>query len=156
MEDFDYKFRTKEGYSERARFWIDKANQQISEFNKQLLSLATFLLPLTASVVVADLELSGSQKTLLITGWAFLFLSIISGLIQYVIDANYFKNLSRDSSRREEIWSDLYRSKNQLEQETKALGKVPSQSTHIPLSLQTFFIIAGIFLIMFVATTLLV
>lgn len=156
MKDFDYKLRIKEGYSERALFWIDKANQQLSEFNKQLLVLATFLLPLTASVVVTSIKLSESQKIFLMIGWVYLFLSIVSGLIQYFIDANYFKNLSRDSSKREEIWSDLSRPKNQMEKETKDLGKVPEQSSFFPLTLQAFSLVAGIFLIIFVAITLLV
>lgn len=156
MDDLDYKLRTKEGYSKRALFWIEKANQQLSEISKQLLVLAIFLLPLTASVVVTSVKLSESQKTFLKIGWAYLLLSIVSGLWQYFIDAKYFKDLSRDSSRREQIWSDLRRSRNQMEQETKDLGKVPEQSTFFPLTLQALSLAAGIILIIFVASTLLV
>ncbi len=155
LEEIDLKQRNKDAYQRGAFFWIDLANQRLGDFNRQLLSLAVILLPLTASVILSDLKLREFEKTLLILSWVSLGISVVAGLIQILIDTNYFKDLSRDSSKREKIWSDLFRPIADLEKDTKALGEVKGSSTHDPLKLQALFLLIGLVFIMIIAGSIL-
>lgn len=93
-------------FQKAALYWNNLANQQIFELNKQLLSLAFIILPLTASIIAVEfIKPREFEKTLLILGWIFLFLSIILGFVQILLDAIYFNYLSNDSSTREYLWS---------------------------------------------------
>lgn len=146
-----------ERFSSSAKFWISLANQQLFELNKQLLSISFLLLPLTASILLVEtLILREYQKTLLGLSWIFLFISIVFGLLQIVIDAFYFKSLSRNNSQKEVVWHQRNKTSEQKEKETEALGGVKETSTFIPLIGQTFTIIVAILLVMSVATSLLV
>ena len=156
MNDIEYKWKNKESYSKRALFWIRLANEKIDELNRQLLGLSFLLLPLTASIAITNIPTKEFQKTLIIVSWFFLFFSIIFGLIQIAIDANYFKLLSRDSSRRESIWADFTQSISNLERKTKSLGYMQGSSTFVALCFQIFTIFIGILLIMIVAGTILI
>ena len=150
------------GYREKVRmgnnalFWIKLANNRLSELNKQLLSLAMLLLPLTASIVVIppdDLKLKECNKDLLKYGWLFLGISIVAGLIQVVVEAHYFKRLSNDSSQRERFFDEL--PFDSADKANRKLKSVPGQSTHIPLHVQVYTLFAGLLLIMIVALELL-
>lgn len=155
MAQEDKIARNKDSAQRAALHWNKLANERLFDLHKQLLGLATLLLPLTASIVIVDsVKLLEVEKTLLLLGWAFLGISIIAGLIQLIIEAKYFNYLSNDSSCREEIWSSE-RSIEDMQKETKALGRTNPSSTLIPLSIQTFSIFIGLSLIMIVATFLL-
>lgn len=154
--DENIRQRNKDSAQNAALFWIRLANDRLSEINKHLLGLATILLPLTASIVISPIKFREYEKTLMIIGWVFLFISIIAGFMQIVIDAIYFKDLSRDSSKREVLWSDTNSDIRNIDKDIKALGNTPASSTHIPLILQSLAISLGLFLIMLVAVLLLI
>ena len=147
--------RNKDSVQKAALFWIELANDKLSEINKQLLSLSAILLPLTASVVISPITFREYEKTLMLLGWMFLFSSIIAGFIQIALDAVYFKDLSRDSSKREVLWSDSNRDIRDIEKDVKAIGDTPSSSSHLPLILQSLSISIGLLFIMVVAISLL-
>lgn len=153
--DEEIRRRNKDSVQKAAFFWIKLANDRLSEINKQLLSIAFILLPLTGSIVLANKKINFSDKTLLTHGWILLFISIFSGLIQILIDAIYFKSLSRDSSKREKIWSQIDKPISLLASEEKELGEVKGSSTHWPLIIQSFTMFIGLGLIMIVAYHLL-
>lgn len=153
----DIRQRNKDAAQRAALFWVEFANKRIFEINKQLLTLATILLPITASVVgVEFLTLREFEKTMLVMGWILIFISIVTGGIQILIDAKYFLYLSRDSSKREVLWSNSNRNVEDIEKDVKSLGSVPGSSTHCPLVIQALAIFSGLLLIMIVAANLLI
>lgn len=156
MEGEDINRRNQEKFGSAALFWIGLANQQLFELNKQLIGLAIVVLPLTASIIAVDLTLREFQKTLILISWVFLFISIISGFIQLFVDVLYFKYLSNDSSKRQEIWRRTDIKTEEKERATDALGKVKESSTHVPLYLQAFSIVFALILIMIVASSFLI
>lgn len=139
-----------------AKFWIKLANECHFELKKQLLGLATILLPLTASIVVIPpntVDIVEQDKNLIISGWLFLEISIILGLIQTKKDIDYFVKVSRDSSLREHLRNVL--PADCAEKAVNVLPSVPPQSTHVPLYFQALALFVGLLLIMAVATKLL-
>lgn len=147
--------RNKDAFQRAALYWNNLANQRLFDFHKQLLGLATLLLPLTASIVLVEsIKLKEFEKTLLLLGWVFLGISIVAGYIQILMDATYFNYLSNDSSQREEIWSSNKKIED-MEKETQVLGKTSPSSTVTPLWIQTFSIFVGLSLLMVVAGSLL-
>mgnify|MGYP001584568581 FL=1 len=150
-EELEFRQRSKESYQRGAFFWIDLANQRLGDFNRQLLALAVVLLPLTASISLSSIKLKDFEKTLLVLSWIALGVSIITGIIQILIDTIYFKDLSRDSSKREKIWSNFSRKVTDLEKETKAIGEVKESGSHDPLKIQASSLFIGLILIMVVA-----
>ncbi len=146
-------WKRQESYRSAALHWNNLANQRLFDFNKQLLGLATILLPLTASIIVVD-GVREFEKTLLIVGWIFLGISIITGCIQIMVDAYYFRDISIDSSRRELIFSSN-KTEPEMQAAVEALGKIPAESTDLPITIQVFTIFVGLLLIMIVAGSLL-
>lgn len=136
--------RNKDAAQRHALFWVELANRRQSEVVRQLLGLSAVLLPLSASVVVANIELEKIEKILLFSSWVFFFISIVTGFIQIQLDAWYFVMLSRDSSKREALWSDSGRPISEIEKDVKALGKVPEMSTSLPLRLQALAFFIGL------------
>lgn len=142
-------------YQRASLYWNNLSNRQVFELNKQLLALATIILPLTASVVVVDtIQLREYEVTLLIFGWVFLFLSIASGLVQIWIDAKYFNYLQNDASTREQEWSQD-KNNNEIKKEVRQLGMTEPSSSFVPTLSQVLFIIFGLIIIMSVAVSLL-
>lgn len=143
-------------FQRAALYWNNLANQQIFELNKQLLGLATIILPLTASVVVIEIiKLREYEKTLIIMGWICLFLSIVLGLVQICIDSVYFNYVSNDSSSREKLWAQD-KDNNQIKEEVERLGSIKPSSSPTPTLFQVFFVFSGLLIIMLVAVSLLI
>ena len=156
MKDVEEKRWHLDRFQRAALYWNNLANQQIFEINKQLLALATIILPLTASIVVIDtIQLREYEVTMLIFGWMFLFLSIISGLIQVWIDARYFNYVSNDSSSRERLWSQD-KDNNEVKKEVERLGSIKPFSSSVPTLFQGFFVLFGLLIIMLVAVSILI
>lgn len=156
MKDVEEKRWHLDRFQRVALYWNNLANQQIFEVNKQLLAFATVILPLTASIVVIDtIQLREYEVTMLIFGWIFLFLSIISGIIQVWIDARYFNYVSNDSSSRERLWS-RDKDNNEIKKEVEQLGSIKPSSSAIPTLFQGFFVFFGLLIIMLVAVSILV
>lgn len=147
--------RNKDAAQRAALFWIELANQRQSEIIRQLLGLSAVLLPLSASIILSNTPLDITEKYLLTSSWILFLISIIAGFIQIQIDSKYFVLLSRDSSKREELWSDSNRSVPTIEKEVASLGKVPGASTSLPQYIQavTFFI--GLILVAIVGALIL-
>lgn len=147
-KDEQLRQRNKDAVQRAALFWIGLANDRLSEINKQLLAVGFLLLPLSGSVVLADIVICECEKFLLGIGWIFLFISIISGLFQIWVDAIYFKNVSRDSSQREKIWSKSGIPIKDLNKKIEELPVPKVLSTHIPLIVQAVSLLLGLIFIM--------
>jgi heme/copper-type cytochrome/quinol oxidase subunit 4 len=142
-------------FQRSALYWNNLANQQIFELNKQLLTFASILLPLSASIVVLDtLRLREYEILLLILGWIFLFTSIVLGLIQIWIDAKYFSYVSNDSSNREYLWSQD-KDNNKIKDDVDKLGPIKPSSSFTPTLFQVVFVFIGLIFIMLVAVSIL-
>lgn len=156
MKDVEEKRWHLDRFQKTALYWNNLANQQIFEINKQLLAFATIILPLTASIVVIDtIQPREYEVTMMIFGWIFLFLSIISGLIQAWMDARYFNYLSNDSSSREQLWSQN-KDNGEIKKEVEQLGNIKPFSSSIPTLFQIFFVFSGLLIIMLVAASMLI
>ncbi len=154
MNDKTEKHWHLDRFQKAALYWNNLANQQIFEVNKQLLALATIILPLTASIVTVQfITLREYQKVLLILSWVSLFASIFSGLIQIRIDALYFQYLSNDSSSREKFWAE--NDNERAREKVNALGETKSGSSFTPTYFQVFFVSVGLLFIMIVAVSIL-
>ncbi len=140
--------RNKDAAQHAALFWIQLANERQSEIIRQLLGLSAVLLPLSASIVISNEILSPIDKYLLASSWVFFLVSMVAGFIQIQEDSKYFLMLSRDSSKREELWSDSNHSVPNIERDVLALGKVPAQSTTLPQNIQAVTFFVGLILVM--------
>lgn len=153
MDKEDKNFKEKIKLGSDALFWINLANESYFHLRNQLITLATLLLPLTASIVILSKDSkvlpSSQEKNLLIIGWILLGASIVFGLIQTWVDSTFFKGLSGDSSLREHFRNNLPGAL--ADRVIKLLPHTPSKSTHWPLFFQTLTLLGGIIFIMFVA-----
>ena len=114
------------------------------------------LIPLSATVItLKNFEINDFEKTLLERSWVLIFLSIILGFIQIIIDSLYFKNLAYDNNQKAKIWSCVGRSNKILESETKKINPTKDSSTHIPLILQAISIFLGLSMIIRVSISFL-
>lgn len=146
--DEEIRRRNKDSAQRAALFWIELANKRESELAGHLFTLSAVILPLSTSIVLSSIELDWIEKILLVFSWLFFIVSISFGFSQIIIDIKYFVKLSRDSSKREDLWSDSNRSYIDIDRDVTALGKVPGSSTGWPLYVQGItFIVAFIILI---------
>lgn len=145
-----------ERFTTAALYWNSLANQRYFELNKQLLSLASILLPLTASIaLVKPSPLNNVLRSLLVVGWGSLFTSILFGLFQIWKDTNYFAYLMADSSLREKFWCNPQMSNAEKEKAVDVLGETKSRGNIYPLFLQILFLLIGLLFIMIAAILLL-
>lgn len=143
----------KNNYQKAALYWNQLANERLFEISKQLLAVGFIILPLTGSIILSNKTITSTSMTLLVIGWVFLFISIISGLFNLWDEAKYFNYLSSDSSRRELISSDPNRSEAEIDEEIKNLGTTKSASSFYPLIIQALTLFLGAMLIMIVFYT---
>ena len=155
MMEMEIIQRSKDRHEKAAFYWNQLANDRVKELNSQLIGLASILLPLTAGIVVVDIPLEAHHKTLLIISWAFLLISIISGLIQIAIDTMYFKNLSDDESMRDYMYSQPNKTVSEIVSEINSLGKTKPSSGHCALLIQGISVFLGLTIVMVVAMLLL-
>lgn len=151
QQNEELRRRSKDAAHQAAFEWIRYANERLLEINRQLLGVATILLPLTGSIVLAPIKIGESEKTLLIVGWVSIFISIIVGFIQLTIETAFLKRWARYESKREEIFSDPNRSYEDMIKEAQLLQSPSEASTHIPLAIQIFTLFGGLILVMAVA-----
>ncbi|MCL5431907.1 MAG: hypothetical protein M1484_02270 [Patescibacteria group bacterium] len=128
--------RNKDSAQRAALFWIKLTNERESEIVRQLLALAAIILPLSASILLANITLLQIEKVLLMACWILLFVSIIAGFIQIIIDTRYFLKVSRDSSIRERLWSSTNRSIKDIDNDIVKLGEIPGSSGDWSLIIQ--------------------
>ncbi len=141
-------------------YWNKMANDRLSEINKQLIALATILIPLTASVLVINQSINNVLRTLLIGSWVFLFASVATGFVQIIVDGKFYKKYCNYEASRSQIYHESMRLRRDdidaIEERINGLGSLLVSSGHLFLVLQGIPIIIGLLLIMGVAGTLLI
>lgn len=149
--------RNKDAAHQSAFHWISLTNKRVLEVNKQLLSLATVLLPLTGSIaaIQSRMDIGKSGRLLLIEGWSLLFASIIAGFIQLVIEISFLKRWAEYESKRESTFSNPNLPLENMEKDAQNLPIPSKSSSHIPLIFQAVSLFVGLVLIMLVALRLL-
>ena len=135
------------------------ANRNISELSKHLILASTIFIALSSSI----LGINGISKTLSICGkWAlieglvFMVLSIILGLIQYLVDYLFFKKqLKNKEDTIDLIYNNKFKSTDEyLDYSDKESKKLKSESSNIPIIFQSIFIVSGIVVFIFVIYSL--
>lgn len=146
--DEEIRRRNKDSFQTAALYWNRFANERAIEISKQLLNIALVMLPLTGSIALANKAIPEVDLMLLLLGWIALFISIVSGFINFWLETKYFVYLSNDSSTREEIWSDTTTPIRELNRKTDELGRTKSESSLIPLVIQASALLIGVLFIM--------
>ncbi len=147
--------RNKDNAHQSALFWIELANNRLTNICNHFISLAAILIPLSASLVISNNILNFNEKIMLVSTWITLFFSIVFGFLHQLLDVQFFVYLSRDSSKREELWSNTNRGYAQVLKDVLALGTTKNASSHLPLVLQGITFMIGIILISFIGISLL-
>ena len=151
----EIRHRNKDAAERAALFWIQLANERQSEIVRQLLGLSSVLLPLSASIVISKVILNQIEIHLLVLSWILFLSSIAAGFIQIYLDSKFFVMISRDSSKRQELWSEGRRSVLSIERDVEALGKVSGESTSLPQKVQAVTFFLGLIFLMIVGSLIL-
>jgi len=146
--------RNKDTVQKAALFWIELANKRQSEIEHELLAISAVLLPLSVSFVSTNVILDTTGKLLLSVSWILLLISIVMGFLQILIDSDFFLKLSRDSSKREVIWSDFTKDFEKANKEVEALGRVPGSSAMWPLYVQGISFFVGVLMLTIIGFSL--
>lgn len=146
--------RNKDWAQHSAEFWIELANKRESEIVHELLAISSILLPLTISIILSNIHLETFQKAGIISVWILLLVSISMGLVQIAYDSNYFQKLSRDASKRSELWSNGKKDIHDTDKEVVALGKTPPSSAMWPVFTQAATFILALILIVVLGATI--
>ncbi len=101
--EIGFKYRT--FHRDSALYWNNLANERQFELAKQLITISSLLLTVSATAIVSfrgiNFQSQPLQSYSLLLSWIFVLISIICGLIQLSVDASYFNYLSNDESTRE-------------------------------------------------------
>lgn len=157
MEDKEIIHENWHQSANEALYWNKMANDKLSEIDKQLLTIAFVLLPLTASVLGLNINLNDVLKTILIGGWIFTFVSIICGFVHIIIEADFFRKYLDYNTHRSTIYhKNLDKTLSTVEAKIEKLQSPSASSGHLFLILQGISISIGLLLIMIVAGFLLI
>ncbi len=134
-----------------ASHWNSHANEQELELTKQMLAFGTIFFTLSASLVALDKTIINNEiRIIILFMWFFLLASLICGVIQIIININYFVYLMTDETKRMKVWKQTFKSLSELTKEEQHLGKTKPSSGHI------FLILQGVFVILTLVTVLII
>jgi len=155
MDYQDIKFKNQEIHQKQANHYEDIANDIFIQLTRLFILLNTFLLTFTSPIFVQIKEMSKVSKTLLFIGWIFLFVSIIAGIIQLIVEQNFYQKIAKYYY----VVAELYSSADNTEEALKETGKKKTvetlnsfqyQSLKIPFAIQTFCFVVGLIFILIV------
>ena len=135
------------------------ANRSMSGLSKHLILTSTIFIALSSSI----LGINGILKTLSVFGkWAIIIsmglmvLSILSGLIQYLVDYLFFKKqIEFKETTINLICDNKFKSTDDyLNYSDKESLKLRLESSNIPITLQSIFIVLGVGVFVFVIYSL--
>lgn len=141
-----------EGISEGYR---KDANRIISELPKHLILTSTVFIALSSSILGIkniSLNLSIFEKWLVIAGLILMVLSIILGLLQYLVDYIFFKKQVVSKERIIKlIYDDSFKNiEDYIIYSNKESEKLKLESSNIPIIVQGIFIFLGIGIFTFI------
>ncbi len=106
MANDDLSFKHRAFHREAALYWNNHANQRQFELAKQLITIGSLILTVSATAIVSfrgiNFQTQPLQSYSLILSWVFVLISIFCGFKQLVVDTSYFNSLSNDESTRED------------------------------------------------------
>ena len=132
------------------------ANGVISELPKHLILTSTVFIALSSSILSINNDiiknLSILDKLFLIIGLCLLVISIIMGLLQYLLDFHFFKNQVNNKEKIIElIANNTFNNEEEYKKEVEKIQVKKLESHNFPIILQGIFLLLGIisFLVMF-------
>lgn len=103
--DEETRRRQFDRYDTWGRFWIELANTSLSDISKHLITAATILLPISASVLAIPIQIDLGMRHALFAIWFSLMVSICAGIFQSFEDGRYFRQVSVNNITRAEIYA---------------------------------------------------
>jgi len=142
-------FKYKDFHSKNALYWNNLANERQFELGKQLITISSLILTVSATAIFSFKGINFQEQPLqsysLIISWIFILVSIICGLKQLEVDASYFNYLSGDESTRENKFNDLTYKKAKADVDSMKSTN-PRSDGKWRLSQQIFFALGVIFI----------
>ena len=135
------------------------ANRSMSELSKHLILTSTIFIALSSSILGINgilKILSVFGKWAIIIGMGLMVLSILSGLIQYLVDYLFFKKqIEFKETTINLICDNKFKSTDDyLNYSDKESLKLRLESSNIPITLQSIFIVSGVCVFVFVIYSL--
>jgi len=135
------------------------ANRIISELSKHLILTSSIFIALSSSILgINDIfkNLSVFEKWALIMGMGLMVLSILLGLIQYLVDYFFFKKqIEFKETIINLIFNNNFKSiDDYLNYSNKESLKLKLESSNIPIIFQSLFIVLGVCVFIFVIYSL--
>lgn len=159
-KDDSYLTEQQRKFEEASETYRRETNEVFRELSRQLILVAAVVITLSSPIFGSKdtlADIGGTEKFILAGAWAFLTLSLLMGIIQFIIDYFYFRKWTEvkfavaesiaegEISTRKEIWDyAIAKQKN-----------IPSESPTWPIWLQVVFLFVGLGLFLGLIITLL-
>lgn len=155
INDQDLKFKNQELHQKQVIHYEDIANDIFIQMTRLFILLNTFLLTFTSPIFFQIEEMSEVVKALLFIGWIFLFISIIAGIIQLIVEKNFYQKIAKYYYTIAGFYALIDKPEIELEEvekkkATETLKNFQSESTNIPFTIQVFCFIIGLIFILIV------
>lgn len=146
--------RNHQSHFTRANLYVELANKTEQGLSNTLFLVATVFLGLT-SPLVSDMQgLAEGLKVVLFISWVLTVTSIIAGLIQTVVNLNFFAKAFKLSNEQEGIWANMPEDEEEYDKiaaiSDKKVDETELQSTLMPLGVQATCMVLAILLAMIV------
>lgn len=131
------------------------ANRNMGEFSKHLILTSSIFIALSSSILgINDVfrKLLVPEKWAFVSGMGLMILSILFGLIQYIVDYFFFKRqIESKNTLINLIFNNNFKTTDDyLIYLRKESLKIKLESSNMPLIFQSFFILSGIGVFIFV------
>jgi len=155
MDYQDIKFKNQELHQGQSIHYGDVANDIFIQLTRLFISLNTFLLTFTSPIFVQIKEVSEIGRTLLFISWVFLFTSIIAGIVQLVVEKNFYQKIAKYYYTIAGLYSLADDTEEALEEvekkkEIETLKNFQLQSSIVSFVIQAFCFVVGLIFILIV------
>ncbi len=146
--------RNHQSHFARANLYVGLANQTEQGLSNTLFLVATIFLGITSPLVSNIQSLAEGLKAVMFISWVFTITSIVAGLVQILVNLNFFAKAFKLSNEQEGIWANMPDDKKEydrmVELSDKKVEETELQSSLIPLGVQTCCMVVAILLAMVV------
>jgi hypothetical protein len=148
--DNDLRRRIHDTHYEAATRYTREANEVFRELSRHLILIATFVIAVSPAIFSIGKTISDAscyEKNILVLSLFLLFLSIVFGIIQFIVDYMFFR---KSTKIEEEIMECIRNESKNLEDiksfECSKFKESPSESGYWPIIIQGIFLVVGLFL----------
>ncbi|OGM31867.1 hypothetical protein A2803_01110 [Candidatus Woesebacteria bacterium RIFCSPHIGHO2_01_FULL_44_21] len=156
MDKEEKRQREKEKAGNDALYWNRLANEREFEVSNKLLAIASTLIPLFASLEIFNVTLTSDQKSLIILILLFLIASVVTGLIQYHVDRQFFESYQMRNNKIESYYEEFeYDAAQKLINNLKEKDPLKREGNTLAATLQTILFSLALILITILVASLL-